>query len=157
MPTLSNIPFDEIVVGQTATYTKTVTDSDIRLFATATGDINPVHLDEEFAAQTLFKGRIAHGMLTAGLISAALATRLPGPGCVYLSQTLEFLRPVKIDDTVTVYLKVLEKDEEKKQLTVEAVAKNQKGKAVVSGTACLIAAVEKISIEVVEVVGVTVG
>jgi len=154
---LESIPFDEITVGQTETYTKTITDTDIKLFAAVSGDINPVHLNEEFAKQTIFKGRIAHGMHTAGLISAALAMKLPGPGCIYLGQNLHFQRPVKIDDTITVHLKVLEKNEEKKQLTMETVAKNQNGKTVVSGTANLMPATEKVSIEMPELPAVTVN
>ena len=83
-----------------ATFAKTVTDADIVLFAGISGDTNPVHLDAEAAAGTLFKERIAHGMLSAGFISAVLGTRLPGPGCIYLSQSLKFLAPVRIGDTV---------------------------------------------------------
>jgi 3-hydroxybutyryl-CoA dehydratase len=91
---------DEITEGMSAVFSKTVTEADIVLFAGITGDTNPVHLDEEFARPTLFKGRIAHGMLTAGFISAVFGTKLPGPGCIYLSQSLKFKAPVKIGDTV---------------------------------------------------------
>ena len=91
---------DEISEGMTAVFSKTVTEADIVLFAGITGDTNPVHLDEEFAKPTMFKGRIAHGMLTAGFISAVFGTKLPGPGCIYLSQSLKFKAPVKIGDTV---------------------------------------------------------
>jgi 3-hydroxybutyryl-CoA dehydratase len=91
---------DEITEGMTAVFSKTVTEADIVLFAGITGDTNPVHLDEEFAKPTMFKGRIAHGMLTAGFVSAVFGTKLPGPGCIYLSQSLKFKAPVKIGDTV---------------------------------------------------------
>ena len=91
---------EEIDEGMTAVFSKTVTEADIVLFAGITGDTNPVHLDEEFAKPTLFKGRIAHGMLTAGFISAVFGTKLPGPGCIYLSQSLKFKAPVRIGDTV---------------------------------------------------------
>ncbi len=91
---------DEISEGMTAVFSKTVTEADIVLFAGITGDTNPVHLDEEFAKLTMFKGRIAHGMLTAGLVSTVFGTKLPGPGCIYLSQSLKFKAPVRIGDTV---------------------------------------------------------
>ncbi len=92
--------FEDMSVGLTGTYSKTVSDADIVLFASITGDTNPLHLDEEFAAASRFKGRIAHGMLTASLISTVLGTKMPGPGAVYLKQSLEFLAPVRIGDTV---------------------------------------------------------
>lgn len=92
---------DELVVGQTASFSKTVTEADIVLFAGISGDTNPVHLDEQYAGQTMFRGRIAHGLLSASLLSAVLGTRLPGPGCIYLGQTLNFKAPVRIGDTVT--------------------------------------------------------
>ncbi len=95
-------------VGARAEIRRTVTDADIRSFAEATGDTNPVHLDEAYAKGTVFGGRIAHGLLTAGLVSAVLANRLPGPGTVYLSQTLEFKAPVRPGDTVTAEVEVLE-------------------------------------------------
>jgi 3-hydroxybutyryl-CoA dehydratase len=91
---------DEITEGMTAVFSKTVTEADIVLFAGITGDTNPVHLDEDFAKPTMFKGRIAHGMLTAGFVSAVFGTKLPGPGCIYLSQSLKFKAPVRIGDTV---------------------------------------------------------
>jgi acyl dehydratase len=144
---LENITFDEISIGQTATYTKTVTAQDLALFAVVSGDANPVHLDEEYASQTMFKGRIAHGMLTAGLISAALAMELPGPGTIYLGQSMRFQRPVRIGDVITVELKVLEKDDEKKFVKIETTALNQDGKPVVTGTADVMAPTEKVVIE----------
>src|SRR6516162_9624971 len=91
---------EDLEVGMTATYAKTVTDADVVLFAGVSGDSNPVHIDNEFAQRTMFKGRIAHGMLTASFISTALGTKLPGPGCIYISQNLRFRAPVRIGDTV---------------------------------------------------------
>ena len=94
MNTLGGYDIEDLTAGMHATFAKTVTDADIVLFAGISGDTNPVHLDAEAAAGTLFKERIAHGMLSAGFISAVLGTRLPGPGCIYLSQSLKFLAPV---------------------------------------------------------------
>jgi 3-hydroxybutyryl-CoA dehydratase len=108
---------DEITDGMSAVFSKTVTEADIVLFAGITGDTNPVHLDEEFAKPTMFKGRIAHGMLTAGFISAVFGTKLPGPGCVYISQNLKFKAPVKIGDTVKARVTVSAIDQEKARVT----------------------------------------
>ncbi|MDO9597786.1 MAG: MaoC family dehydratase [Azoarcus sp.] len=92
--------FEDLKEGMTAAVSRTVTDADILMFAGVSGDTNPVHLDGEFAASTMFGGRIAHGMLSASYISTVFGTRLPGPGCIYLSQTLKFKAPVKVGDTV---------------------------------------------------------
>jgi 3-hydroxybutyryl-CoA dehydratase len=108
---------DEISEGMTAVFSKTVTEADIVLFAGITGDTNPVHLDEEFAKPTMFKGRIAHGMLTAGFVSAVFGTKLPGPGCIYLSQNLKFKAPVKIGDTVKARVTVSAIDQAKARVT----------------------------------------
>jgi 3-hydroxybutyryl-CoA dehydratase len=108
---------DEITEGMSAIFSKTVTEADIVLFAGITGDTNPVHLDEEFAKPTMFKGRIAHGMLTAGFISAVFGTKLPGPGCIYMSQNLKFKAPVKIGDTVKARVTVSAIDQEKARVT----------------------------------------
>ncbi|MGZ8463385.1 MAG: MaoC family dehydratase, partial [Candidatus Deferrimicrobiaceae bacterium] len=101
-------------VGDTAELSKTVTEEDIVLFAKVTGDYNPVHVSEEFAKKTRFGGRIAHGMLSAGLISAVIGMKLPGPGCPYLSQTLNFRGPVKIGDEITARVEVAEVISEKR-------------------------------------------
>lgn len=146
MSEFRNVPFDEIEVGQTTTYTRTVSENDIKLFAAVSGDVNPVHLDAEFAATTMFGERIAHGMYTGGLISAALAMQLPGPGTIYLGQNLKFERPVKLGDTITVELRVLEKKPEKRIVQLETIARNQHGKTVVSGTATVMAPAEKVSV-----------
>jgi 3-hydroxybutyryl-CoA dehydratase len=113
---------DEITEGMSAVFSKTVTEADIVLFAGITGDTNPVHLDEEFAKPTMFKGRIAHGMLTAGFISAVFGTKLPGPGCIYMSQTLKFKAPVKIGDTVKARVTVSAIDQEKARVTFATTA-----------------------------------
>ena len=108
---------EEIGEGMTAVFSKTVTEADIVLFAGITGDTNPVHLDEEFAKPTMFKGRIAHGMLTAGFVSTVFGTKLPGPGCIYMSQSLKFKGPVKIGDTVLARVTVNTIDREKARVT----------------------------------------
>ena len=100
--------FEDLSLGMTETLTKTIESSDVVGFAEVTGDRNPIHLSEHFAAKTPFGGRIAHGLYTASLISAVLGTRLPGPGAVYISQTLNFRAPVRIGDTVSVEVKVAE-------------------------------------------------
>jgi len=100
--------FEDLSLGMTETYTKTVKSSDVIGFAELSGDRNPIHLSEHFAARTPFRGRIAHGLYTASLISAVIGTRLPGPGAIYLSQTLNFKAPVKIGDTVVATVEVVE-------------------------------------------------
>jgi acyl dehydratase len=147
MSQLSNFTYDEITIGQTATYSKLVQERDIQLFAAASGDVNPVHLDADFAAGTMFKGRIAHGMLTGALISAALAMELPGPGTIYLSQTLRFRLPVKIGDTITIKLEVTAKQDKRQFVTLDCKAYNQDGKLVASGSAEVMAPSEKLLIE----------
>jgi 3-hydroxybutyryl-CoA dehydratase len=105
---LQTLYFDDLHVGMTERYTKTVKSSDVVGFAELTGDRNPIHLSEHFAAKTPFKGRIAHGLYTAGLLSAVIGTRLPGPGAIYISQTLSFIAPVRIGDTVEATVRVVE-------------------------------------------------
>lgn len=109
MSQVQNIPYAELEVGQKAEYTSSIAERDLQLFAAVSGDRNPVHLDAAYAATTQFKERIAHGMLSGALISAAIATVLPGPGTIYLGQTLRFTRPVKLGDDLKVELEVLEK------------------------------------------------
>lgn len=147
MTRLTNYTYEEIAIGQTATYTREVGERDIQLFAEVSGDVNPVHLDEEFAAATQFKGRIAHGMLTGAFISAALAMKLPGPGTIYLKQDLRFRLPVRIGDTVTVTLEVVEKQDRRQIVTLDCRATNQDGKVVATGTAEVMAPAEKLQIE----------
>jgi len=117
------------------------------LFAAVSGDVNPVHLDEAFAAETMFAGRIAHGMLSGAVISAALAMEMPGPGVIYLGQTLRFTRPVRIGDEITAHLEVTEKREGKGIVKIACEVVNQDEKVVVSGEATVLAPREKIIIE----------
>ena len=147
MSQLSNLSFSELSLGLTKTYTKTLTQKDIILFAACSGDLNPVHLNKAFAATTSFGEPIAHGMWTGALISAAIATELPGPGSVYRSQSLTFKNPVKVGDTVTVTLKVAELKEKIKLVTLECEAVNQDGKLIAKGIAEVIAPSEKQSID----------
>ena len=127
--------FDELAVGMKATMEHTVTDAMLAAFAGLTGDHNPVHLDDAFARTTRFGRRIAHGMLGAGFISATIATRLPGPGTVYMGQSLRFLRPVRIGDTVTTTVEVLELVPEKKRAKLATRSVNQHGETVIDGEA----------------------
>ena len=131
--------FEELEVGMSAETSHQVTDTIVRKFADVTGDDNPVHLDEAYAATTLFGGRTAHGMLGAGFISACIATKLPGPGTIYISQSLRFMRPVRIGDTVTVRLEVVELIPDKRHVRLTTTCINQKGKVVMDGEAmCLV-------------------
>ncbi|HJQ30727.1 MAG TPA: MaoC family dehydratase [Pyrinomonadaceae bacterium] len=125
-------------VGDAATRTKTITDEDIRAFAELSGDRNPVHLDDEYAAQTRFGRRIAHGMIAASLVSAALANELPGPGSVYLSQTLRFTAPVFPGDTVTARVEVTKVREGKPIITLETVCTNERGERLLEGEAVVL-------------------
>jgi 3-hydroxybutyryl-CoA dehydratase len=108
LPPFQTLYFEDLRLGMKETHAKTVKSSDVVGFAEITGDRNPIHLSEHFAAKTPFKGRIAHGLYTAGLVSAVIGTRLPGPGAIYVSQTLKFLAPVKIGDTVEAIVEVVE-------------------------------------------------
>jgi 3-hydroxybutyryl-CoA dehydratase len=130
---------EDIELGMSASFSKTVTDADIVMFAGVSGDMNPVHISEEFAEQTMFKGRIAHGILSAGFISAAFGTKLPGPGCIYLSQNLRFKAPVKIGDTVTARVTVKEMDIERRRVTFETTC-TVRDRVVVDGEALLMVA-----------------
>lgn len=127
----------ELKVGETAEFSKTVSESDVYLYAGVTGDFNPAHIDEAYAQQTFFKTRIAHGMLTAGFISAVLATRLPGPGTIYLRQELNFLAPVHIGDTVTAKVEVIEIMVEKNRVRLKTTCVNQEGTQVLDGEALI--------------------
>lgn len=129
--------YDDLTVGQSAEYSKVVSDEDVKLFAKVTGDFNPVHIDEEAAAKTRFGGRIAHGMLSGGLVSAAIANKLPGEGSIYLAQTMRFTAPVRIGDTVTVSLTVLELLS-KKRVRLATVCRNQNGETVLDGEATIL-------------------
>jgi 3-hydroxybutyryl-CoA dehydratase len=125
---------EDIQVGMTATFSKTITEADIVFFAGVSGDINAVHLNEEYAATTPFKGRIAHGMLSASLISAVLANRMPGPGTIYLDQRLKFLAPVRAGETVHAKVRVLEIDVNRCRVVLETTC-SVKGAVVIEGEA----------------------
>lgn len=120
---MTGLFIEDLTIGQSATYGKTVTDADIVLFAGVSGDTNPVHLDQTFAEKTPFKGRIAHGMLSASFISTVIGTKLPGPGAIYMSQTLRFKAPVKIGDTVTAICTVTEIIAEKRRAVLSTICK----------------------------------
>ena len=121
--TMSSYFFEDLELGMEASHEKTVSEDDIASFAEVSGDYNPVHMDEDYAAGTFFKSRIAHGMLTASFISTVLGTRLPGPGCIYLSQNLRFLAPVRIGDTVKALARVASLDMTRRHAHLPAIAK----------------------------------
>ena len=147
MPTISNYTYDELTIRQTAAYSKQIEERDVQLFATVSGDVNPIHLDPEFAAGTQFKTRIAHGMLSGAVISAASAMELPGPGSIYLGQSLRFRAPVELGDTITVKLEVVEKEDKRGFVTLDCKVYNQDNKLVVSGSAEVMAPKEKLLLE----------
>ncbi len=124
---------DQLKVGDAAEFAKTVTETDIYLYAGITGDFNPAHVNEEYAKNTFFKARIAHGMLTAGFISAIIANQLPGPGTIYLKQELIFLAPVHIGDTITGRVEILELMPEKNRVRLKTTCSNQDGVVVLTG------------------------
>jgi acyl dehydratase len=156
MEALENIPYDELNVGDTASYSKSLTEQELILFAAVSGDLNPLHLNEEFASATPFKERIAHGMWSGSLISAALATVMPGPGTIYLEQNLKFKQPVKINDSLTVKLTVKSK-EPKNRVTLDCVVINQAGEEVVTGEAKVKAPKEKMILECPRLPSITIG
>lgn len=133
---LNGYYFEELSVGQAAIFGKTVTEADIAAFAGVSGDTNPVHLNEEYAKGTMFKGRIAHGMLSASFISTVFGTKLPGPGCIYVSQLLKFKAPVKIGDTVIARVEVTALNAEKKFATFKTTC-SVGDKVVLDGEATL--------------------
>ena len=125
----------ELKPGDYAEFSKTLSESDVYLFAGITGDFNPAHVNEHYAQGTFFKTRIAHGMLTASFISTVMATLLPGPGTIYMKQDLRFLAPLYINDTVTASVEILEADVEKNRVLLKTQCKNQEGKLLVDGQA----------------------
>lgn len=130
-----DIKFSDIQVGDQASLSKTISEYDVYTFAGITGDFNPVHINSQFAKTTIFKERIAHGMIAAGLISAVLGTTLPGANTIYLGQSLSFKAPVKIGDTVTATVEVIEKIEGKSRLVLQTTVMNQDGTVVLDGQA----------------------
>ena len=125
----------ELKVGDAAEFTKTISESDIYLFAGVTGDLNPAHINEEYARKTFFKTRIAHGMLLAGFISAVMGNKLPGPGTIYIKQELHFLAPVYVGDTITARAELIEIVPEKNRARLKTTCLNQDGKTVLDGEA----------------------
>ena len=132
----SGFTFEELSIDQSVEYRKTVTESDVQAFAEVTGDTNPVHLDADYAASTSFGQPIAHGMLTAGFISAAIGTQLPGPGCIYLEQSLKFRSPVFIGQEVITTVTVTDMNERRRRATLKTICECD-GKVVVSGEATI--------------------
>jgi 3-hydroxybutyryl-CoA dehydratase len=136
MNEIGGYEFEELRVGMSATYAKTITEADIVLFAAVSGDNNAIHTNEEFAAATIFKGRIAHGMLSASVISAALANKLPGPGAIYMSQNLRFRAPVRAGDTVHATVTIKELNPEKHRVLLGTCCRVS-DKVVIEGDALL--------------------
>ena len=145
MERIENRTFDEITPGETAALVRTLTYKDIEVFAIMSGDINPAHVDEDFAKSDVFHKVVAHGMWSAALISTVLGTQLPGPGTIYVDQSLHFHRPVGLGDTITVTVKVTRKINETHRVIFDCRASNQHGEEVITGTAEVIAPTEKIS------------
>ncbi len=141
---IENRTFDEIAIGEEACLTRTLSEDDIQLFALVSGDVNPAHLDADYAATDMFHRVIAHGMWGGGLISAVLGTRLPGPGAIYLSQSLRFLKPVDVGDAITACVRVLEKKPEHCTIVLDCRCRNQHGEDVITGQAEVRAPCEKI-------------
>jgi 3-hydroxybutyryl-CoA dehydratase len=130
--------YDQLQIGDSASFTKTMSETDIYLFAGITGDLNPAHVNAVAAAEGMFKQRIAHGMLSASFISTVLAMHLPGPGTIYVGQEVQFRGPVFIGDTVTARVECIEKLEQRKWARFKTTVTNQDGKLVVDGTATVI-------------------
>ena len=145
MNLIENKTFEEIQIGDSASLRRVLTKQDIDLFAVMSGDVNPAHVDEEYARSSIFHDIIAHGMYGGSLISTVLGTQLPGPGTIYLSQTLEFKKPVKIGDTLNVLVRVKEKKEKGHIVVLSCRCTNQRGREVISGEAVVMAPEEKIS------------
>lgn len=139
MDTLKGLTIDQLELGQSASFTKTVTEADCYNYAGVSGDFNPAHINEAYAEKTFFKSRIAHGMISAGFISAVLGTKLPGPRTIYLSQDLKFTKPVYFGDTITACCTVDEIIEDKNRVVLKTVCTNQNGETVIEGKALVLA------------------
>lgn len=148
--TLTSKTYEEINLGDSANITRTLTKKDIQLFAIVTGDMNPAHLDEAYAKTDIFHQIIGHGMWTGSMFSNLLGMQLPGLGTIYLGQTLKFLKPVKLGDTITASVKVIAKDDAKKHITLTTICANQNGNHVLEGEAVVLPPTEKISWNVAE-------
>lgn len=142
-----NRSFEEMMVGERALIVKTLTEQDVEHFAKLSGDFNPVHINEDFARQTRFKKRIAHGMLAASLVSRVIGTKLPGPGTIYLSQTLKFKAPVYFGDTIFAEVEIIEKNTAKNRLKLKTHCTNQKGVVVLEGEALVLVGDESVGLK----------
>jgi phosphate acetyltransferase/phosphate butyryltransferase len=149
VPCITSKTYDEIRLGESTSLTRTLTKQDIQLFATITGDMNPAHLDEAYAKTDVFHQIVGHGMWTGSMFSALLGMQLPGPGTIYLKQTLDFLHPVHLGDTITASVKVIKKDDATKRITFATICANQKGEHVLEGEAVVLAPAKKISWNIV--------
>ncbi|MFW2490306.1 MaoC family dehydratase [Clostridium chromiireducens] len=134
---MKGLTIKELNIGDKASFQKTITETDVYLYAGITGDLNPAHINQVEAEATMFQGRIAHGMLTAGLVSAVLGMQLPGPGSIYLGQELKFLAPVKMGDTIKAEVEIIEKIEEKNRIKLNTICTNQNGVEVLKGIATI--------------------
>ena len=134
---MQGLKLDQMTIGQSASFSKTITETDVTLFAGISGDLNPVHIDETYAKDSMFKRRIAHGILCAGLISAVLGMHLPGPGSIYLKQELKFKAPVYLGDTIKAICTVKEKIEAKNIVVLDCSVVNQDGVVVIEGEATI--------------------
>ena len=132
---MKGLTINEINIGDKDYFEKTISESDVYLYAGITGDLNPAHINQRVAETTMFKGRIAHGMLTAGFVSAVLGTKLPGPGTIYLGQELRFTAPVRFGDTIKAEVEVIEKFDEKNIMKLSTTCTNQDGVVVLKGVA----------------------
>jgi 3-hydroxybutyryl-CoA dehydratase len=129
--------YSDLKIGQSAEVTHTITAEDIQTFGDLSGDYNPLHFNDEWAKTTMFEGRIAHGLLSASFISTVIGMKLPGPGTIYLSQSMKFMRPVRIGDTITARVEVAALNDEKKRVTLKTVCTNQDQEVVVDGEALI--------------------
>ena len=129
---------EQLTIGQNAAFSKTISESDVYAFAGVTGDMNPAHLNAEYAKTTKFRERIAHGMLSASLLSTVLGTLLPGRGTIYLRQDVKFVNPVHFGDTITAIVEVIKKDERRNRVTLKTICLNQAGIVVIDGEALVI-------------------
>ena len=129
--------YADLSIGQSAEVTHTVTEEDVQTFGDLSGDYNPVHFNEEWAKNTMFKGRIAHGLLSASYISTVIGMKLPGPGTIYLGQSMKFMRPVRVGDTITAKVEVAALNDEKKRVTLKTICTNQNDEVVIDGEALI--------------------
>lgn len=134
---MKGLTIKELNIGDKAFFQKTITETDVYLYAGITGDLNPAHINQVEAEKTMFQGRIAHGMLTAGLVSAVLGMKLPGPGSIYLGQELKFMAPVRIGDTIKAEVEIIEKLDEKNRIKLNTICTNQNGVEVLKGVATI--------------------